>query len=105
MTYREIVHTCSHVEVARAAVDSIGGEIARRVTAEASRRKVSRGAFVAELVRKFAASADEMDLASVSAAAHKSDLPLLSGLRYILEREIENSAPPAWLIDACAKVA
>ena len=105
MTYREIVHTCSHVEVACAAVDSIGGDIARRVSVEASRRKVSRGAFVAELVRKFAASADEMDLAHVSAAAHNSDAPVLSGLSYILEREIANAAPPAWLIDACAKVA
>jgi hypothetical protein len=102
VTYREIVHTCSHVEVARAAVDSIGGEIARRVTAEASRRKVSRGAFVAEIVRKFAASADEMDLANVSAATRNSDVPVLSGLRYILEREIDNG-PPAWLINACAK--
>lgn len=103
MTYREIVHTCSHAEVARAAVDSIGGEIANRVAAEATRRNLTRGAFAAELVRKFAASADEMDLQSVSAATHKSDAPVLSGLRYILEREIESVAVPAWMIAACAQ--
>jgi hypothetical protein len=103
MTYREIVHTCSHAAVARAAVDSIGGDIARRVEVEASRRNLSRGDLVAQIVRKFAASADEMDLQHLSAATHKSDAPVLSGLRYILEREIEGVALPAWMIAACAQ--
>jgi len=103
MTYREIVHTCSHAEVARAAVDSLGGDIARRIAAEASRRNLGRGDFVAQLVRKFAASADELDLQSLSAATHKSDAPVLSGLRFILEREIASEPMPAWLIAACGK--
>lgn len=101
MTYREIVRTCSHSEVAQAAVDSLGGPIAVRIHVEATRLKVSRGALVAELVRSFAASADETDFQEVSAAARKSDVPVLSGLRYILERELESKATPAWMIAAC----
>jgi hypothetical protein len=104
MTYREIVHTCSHDEVARAAVDSIGGEIAMRVAAEASRRNLSRGAFAAHLVKLFAASADELELQHVLAATHNSDVPVLSGLRYILERQIANETPPAWMIDARTRI-
>lgn len=104
MTYREIVHTCSHAAVARAAVNSIGGDIALRVAAEASRLNLARGDFVAQLVRKFAASADEMDLQSLSAATHKSDAPVLSGLRYIIEREISGELMPAWLIAACGRI-
>lgn len=108
MIYREIVHTCSNSEVAGAAVDLIGGEFARAFAAEASRRKVSRGVFAARLVREFASHADEIELQRVNAAAHRADHPILNGLRYILERGVDeqkhcNSAsgtPPAWMIAA-----
>ena len=98
MIYREIVHTCSHPAVARAAVDSIGGEFARKFAYEASRRCMGRGALAADLVRRFAASADEMALQQVSAATRGSDAPILSGLRHILESAIEEEMPPAWMI-------
>ncbi len=108
MIYREIVHTCSNSAVAGAAVDSIGGEFAKAFAAEASRRKVSRGAFAAKLVREFASRADEIELQRVNAAAHKADHPILNGLRYILERGVDdckrgrgsNQTPPAWMIAA-----
>jgi hypothetical protein len=105
LIYREIVHTCSHPAVARAAVDSIGGEFARRIASEANRRRTTRGALAADLVRSFAAGADELDWQQVSAAARESDLPILSGLRHILERAIEREAPPAWMINARAPAA
>jgi hypothetical protein len=103
MIYREIVHTCSNSYVARAAVDSIGGEFARRFAADASRRSLSSGAWAARLVREFADKADEVEWRRVHAAADGADQPILSGLRYILERsarERGDEAPPAWMIAA-----
>jgi len=101
VVYREIVQTCSHIEVARAAVDSIGGDFARMFAAEAARRNLAVGEYAARLVSRFAARADEIDLHHVSEAADHSDLPLLAGLRYILENAAEAEAPPAWMIAAC----
>ena len=109
MTYREIVHTCSNAEVARAAVKSIGGDFAREFAADASRRQLPSGVWAARLVRQFAEQADEVQLQGVVAATHGSDQPILSGLRYILERGVRESprncgggmTPPAWMIAAC----
>ena len=70
MIYREIVHTCSNTEVARAAVKSIGGEFAREFAADASRRELPSGVWAARLVREFADTADEVELQSVVAATH-----------------------------------
>ncbi len=104
MIYREIVHTCSNSEVARAAVVSIGGEVARRFAADASKRELSSGAWAARLVREFADKADEVEWHRVSAAAYGSDQPILGGLRYILERGAGSATSPAWLISAaCAQ--
>jgi hypothetical protein len=100
MIYREIVHTCSNSEVARAAVDSIGGEFAQRFAADATRRDLSSGAWAARLVREFADRADEVEWHRVSAAAYGADQPILGGLRYILERSARNATPPAWMICA-----
>lgn len=100
MVYREIVQTCSHSEVARAAVDSIGGDFAKIFAARAARANLGRGAYAAQLVAEFAARADETDLHHVAVAADHSDLPLLAGLRYILEQATSAEAPPAWMIAA-----
>ncbi len=86
MIYREIVHTCSNSYVADAAVLSIGGEIARAVAADAHRHAMTRGAYAAKLVRDFAERVG--DARGVDAAARGSEQPLLSGLRYILERGV-----------------
>ena len=113
MIYREIVHTCSNTEVARAAVKSIGGDFAREFVAEATRRELPSGVLAARLVREFADKADEVELQSVVAATHGSDQPILSGLRYILERGVRDCAhkgggkrtPPAWMIAAALSAA
>jgi len=86
MIYREIVHTCSNSYVADAAVISIGGEIAQALADDASRHAMSRGDYAAKLVRDFASRASDGDRRGVQEAAHRSQQPLLSGLRYILER-------------------
>lgn len=104
MIYREIVHTCSNSNVARAAIRSIGGEFATRFAADASRREMSSGVWAARLVREFAEKADEVEWHRVNAVAKGADQPILSGLRYILERGVgegaSNPTPPAWLIAA-----
>ena len=104
MIYREIVHTCSNSSVARAAVDSIGGPLSRRLAEDASRRAMSKGAWAARLVREFAENADEAEWKRVAEAARGSDHPILSGLSYILERALEDSRPPAWMIAAARAV-
>jgi hypothetical protein len=54
-----------------------------------------------------------VELQSVVAATHGSDQPILSGLRYILERGVRDNArngggnktPPAWMIAAARSAA
>jgi hypothetical protein len=98
MIYHEIVHTCSNSYVADAAVLSIGGDIARAVADDANRHAMSRGAYAAKLVRDFAEHADDGDAHRVLDAARGSEQPILSGLRYILERGVRPES--AWMIGA-----
>ena len=95
MIYREIVHTCSNSYVADAALISIGGEIARAVADDANRHAMTRGAYAAKLVRDFASHADDRERGRVLAATQGSEQPILSGLRYILERGM--APAPAWM--------
>ncbi len=89
MIVREIVLTCSNPHVARAAVASIGGDFARRFSRDAAQRNVSSGVFAAWLVRRFSRQAGNGDWEGVDEAARGADQPILSGLRYILERGAE----------------
>lgn len=99
MIYSEIVHTCSNSHVADAAVISIGGDVARAVAHDANRHAMSRGAYAAKLVRDFASHAGDRERGRVLAAAHGSEQPILSGLRYILEQGV--GPDPAWM--GCAR--
>ena len=98
MIYNEIVHTCSNSYVADAAVISLGGELARVVADDANRHAMSRGAYAAKLVRDFAREAGDDDQRGVIAAAFGSQQPVLSGLRYILERGMQPET--AWMSGA-----
>ena len=89
MIVREIVVTCSNPHVARAAVGSIGGEFARRFADEAARRSLSSGAFAGRLVRRFSLRATDGEWDGVDDATRGADQPILSGLRYILERGLD----------------
>ena len=86
MIVREIVRTCSNPHVARAAVASIGGDFARRVSRDAEKRNLTSGLFAAGLVRRFSQRAGARDWEGVDEATRGADQPILSGLRYILER-------------------
>ena len=86
MIVREIVLTCSNPHVARAAVLSIGGDFARRFSRDAADRNLTSGVFAAGLVRRFSRHACDGDWKGVGEAARGADQPILSGLRYILDR-------------------
>ena len=89
MIIREIVRTCSNPHVARAAVASIGGDFARRVSSDAAKRNLTSGLFAAGLVRRFSRHAGERDWEGVGEATRGADQPIFSGLRYILEHGAE----------------
>ena len=89
MIVREIVRTCSNPHVARAAVASIGGDFARRVSRDAEKRNLTSGLFAAGLVRRFSRAAGARDWEGVDEATRGADQPILSGLRYILEHGVE----------------
>ncbi len=99
MIVREIVRTCSNPHVARAAVASIGGDFAQRFSLDAAKRNLPSGIFAAGLVRRFSRRAAERDWEGVGEATRGADQPILSGLRYILERGAEldeDDADPEW---------
>ena len=89
MIVQEIVATCSNPHVACAAVASIGGDFARRFSRDAAKRNLSSGHLASRLVRDFARAADDRVWDEVDEATRGVDMPLLSGLRVILERRLE----------------
>lgn len=91
MDAREIVHACSNAHVVQAAVSSIGGPFAIRVTSEARRNKLDCGPFAARLVRDFERTADARAWDEATAATRGVDLPVLSCLRFILDRTLEET--------------
>jgi hypothetical protein len=105
MIVREIVRTCSNPHVARAAVASIGGDFAQRFSHDAAKRNLNSGLFAAGLVRRFSRQAEARDWEGVTEATRGVDQPILSGLRYILERGVEldeDDANPRWAWRASA---
>jgi hypothetical protein len=92
MLLDEIVSSCSHDQVARAAVLSIGAEFAGRVRATAAGYGVGPGAFAATVVQRYASAASERDLQAVRRAMIGTDQPILVGLRHILEPALTDDA-------------
>jgi hypothetical protein len=86
MILREIVHTCSNANVARAALASIGGEFAKHFAADASRRNMPVGVLAACMVKEFSVNAADEEWDGVDDAVRGADQPILSGLRYILSQ-------------------
>ncbi len=89
MIVREIVSTCSNPHIARAALASIGGDFARRFERDAANLNMSSGVLASRLVRHFVRRADDSDWEGARQATRGAGTPILSGLRYILERGLE----------------
>ncbi|MBL8588666.1 MAG: hypothetical protein JNK46_09060 [Methylobacteriaceae bacterium] len=80
----DLLHSCAHPPVARAALASIGGPFAERVRRCAEARDLPAGVFAARAVARFADTASPADRGELAAAMRQSDQPLLAGLRAIL---------------------
>lgn len=86
MLVADILHSCTHEDVAGAAVASIGGDFAMAMRSEAVRCGLSVGALTASLVSGFVPDATESDWRQLTIAMAGEDQPLLSGLRAIARR-------------------
>lgn len=89
MLRMEIVHTCSNEAVAEAALLSLGGPFHDRISLLAGAHDLKPGAYAAALVDQFAADASEDDWYALGNAIARRDMPVLSGLRFILESMID----------------
>jgi hypothetical protein len=87
MVPSHVIKSCSHEKVADAAVLSLGGDFYRLVKHFATGQEV--GVFVARLVRRFAESATEADWGALSASMAGKDMPILCGLRWLIETMVE----------------
>lgn len=99
MLAREIIRTCSNAHVARAALDSIGGDFAAEIAVKARELNRSVGVFVADIIKDFSDDADDDEWDGLDDAGRGADQPILSGLRYILSRRLGVSASPSFALD------
>lgn len=85
----ELIHSCAHGAVARAALVSIGPGYAERVRDVARRCGApDEGVFVACKVREFARAAGDGELGDLAGVMSGKDQPMLEGLRFILDQAI-----------------
>jgi hypothetical protein len=93
----ELIRSCSHEKVAEAAVASIGPGFRRLIADAAEARRLSIGAYTSACVHHFALEAEDNDWQDLSIQVEGSDMPILTGLRHILEASL-----PADLRQLCA---
>jgi len=88
MRLQKIIHTCSNVHVAGAALSCIGGEFASIFTSHATQDGLSPSVLASRMVTEFSerASGDHWD--DLASAIRGSDHPILSGLHHILSRSV-----------------
>ncbi len=85
MIIQDIFRSCSHEHVAEAALLSIGGNLSDRVKLAAEEWGLAPGTLIALSVRRFERVADEDDHNDLQDAISGSELPILTGLAFILE--------------------
>jgi hypothetical protein len=93
----ELIRSCSHEKVAEAAVASIGPGFHRLIADAAEVRQITIGAYVSSCVHRFGREADEHDWQELATSIEGADMPILVGLRHILEASL-----PADLRQLCA---
>jgi hypothetical protein len=94
MLRSEIIRTCSHEKVAEAALQSIGPLFHERISLLAATMGLEPGPYVAGLVRRFAEEAGPQDMRALDAATGGADMPVLAGLRFIVEAMIDGAHGP-----------
>lgn len=89
MQVSEIIRTCSHSQIAQAALASIGGDLLFQVKLAARNHGMDTGAYAADLVRAFANGAKADEIRLLSKAMSGTDQPILFGFRHIVETAID----------------
>lgn len=85
MRTTELFRTCANEHVAAAALASLGGRLRRRVTTLARRDGLSTGCLVAALIAEYDRRASIGRRRELEAQMKGGDMPLLAGLRHVLE--------------------
>ena len=88
MLVAELIKSCSHAKVAEAAIHSIGQDLLRDLCWRANACGLDVGAYVAKSVQRFALSASPHDWRRLAARLEGVDMPILTGLLYILEQSV-----------------
>ncbi|MCI4677823.1 hypothetical protein K9U39_13785 [Rhodoblastus acidophilus] len=91
MRTTELFRTCANEHVAAAALACIGGKFERRVAVAARRAGLSVGAFVAGVVADFDRKASPLRRKSLEMGMVQSDMPILAGLRHVVETAFDDS--------------
>jgi hypothetical protein len=85
----EIIRSCGHAQIAEAAVRSIGRNYADDVRTVARAHGMSLGTYTAKMVREFDRAATPSARRALMNAIHQVDQPILVGLRFIIDRAME----------------
>jgi hypothetical protein len=94
MLRTELFRSCSNAAIADVALRSMGCDFHSRIREIARRRDAEPGEFVAGLVAAFREEAHDGDLGRLDAVMSGSDMPLLSGFRFIVEDMLSRDAVP-----------
>ena len=93
---KEIIRSCGNASVAEAAVRSIGVSFAQSVEGAARSRGLRLGQYVSGAVRSFDREAPPEAREALLKAIRRTDQPILAGLRFILDRSLEDEPEDGW---------
>jgi hypothetical protein len=91
MRTTELFRTCANEHVAAAALACIGGKLQRRVAAAARSAGVTAGAFVAGVVVDYDRKASPRRRKILETGMVRSEMPILTGLRHVVETALEDA--------------
>jgi hypothetical protein len=87
----QLFRSCANEHVAAAALASLGGALARRIDSVALPAGLTRGVLVASLVAEYERDASPALLRQLSQRMRNSDMPILAGLRHVLEASLNGA--------------
>ena len=96
MLTAELIRTCSNPMVAGAALASSGCALRVRAGLIARAFGLGEGEYIASLVREFAFAASDEDWQALEQAMRGQDMPLIEGLRFIVENALDDTAFPGF---------
>lgn len=94
MLIAELIRTCSNPNVAGAALASSGCVLRVRAGLISRAFGLGEGEYIASLVREFAVGACDEEWDALEQAMRGQDMPLIAGLRFIVESALDDQAFP-----------